>query len=306
MAALPLLDVRHLRTVLAIDAAGSLSRAAERLHITQSALSHQIRGLEEALGLPLFLRSSKPLRLTAAGQRVLALARRVLPELESATVELMRMAKGETGRLYIAIECHACFEWLLPVLDRFRRDWPEVEVDIRVGLSFDALPALQRGDVDLVISSDPGAEPDLQFDPLFDYEAQFVAAAGHPLAARPHIEPPDLAGETLITYPVERRRLDVFSHFLTPAGIEPAATRQVELTSVILLLVASDRGVSVLPDWVVRALAGGESFTVRRLGPGGLVRTLFAAVRVADRDRPFVRDFVAIARSAHAGRAPAD
>ena len=291
------LDIRHLRAIGAIDETGSLSRAADRLNLTQSALSHQIKGLEQVLGLPLFLRSSKPLRLTAAGHKVLAFARRMLPEFQDMEEELKRMAGGETGRLFIAIECHACFEWLLPVLESFRRRWPEIDVDIRLGASFDALPALQRGEIDLVVSSDPDQRAGVAFEPLFDYEALLIAAPTHPLASRPFILPADLAPETLITYPVERSRLDVFSQFLHPAGVEPAAVRQVELTAVILLLVASGRGVSVLPDWVIRETAREHGLAVRPLTERGQFRTLFAAVRANEGSVSFMADFIATARS---------
>jgi LysR family transcriptional regulator for metE and metH len=290
------LELRHLRSLLAIQETGNLVRAAERLHVTQSALSHQIKGLEQYFEATLFLRNSKPLRLTPAGRKLILLARQVLPQVEGAEKELRQVARGEMGRLHIAIECHACFEWLAPVLNRYRRQWPQIEVDFHVGVSFEALPALQKGEVDLVISSDPVQRDDLQFEELFGYQALLAAAQGHWLARKEYIRPADLADQTLITYPVNRRRLDVFSRFLQPAGVEPAGVRHSELTSVILLLVASGRGVAVLPDWVLREAAQGESLATRPLGPKGLGGTLYAAVRRADRDLTYMQDFIALAR----------
>ncbi len=293
-----LLQIRHLRSLLSIHETGSLVRAAERLHVTQSALSHQIKTLEHHYDTPLYLRNYKPLRLTAAGRRLLELAQQVLPLLESADQDLRRSARGEFGRLHIAIECHACFEWLAPVLSRFRRQWPEIEVDIRFGVSFTALPALQAGEVDLVVSSDPVARDDLVFAELFHYESRLVMARGHALARKRYIRPADLAGETLITYPVSRQRLDVFNRFLQPAGVEPAALRQAELTAVIMLLVTSGRGVSVLPDWVLRESASSAQFLTRPLGRGGMAGTLFAAVRQMDADAVYMQDFIGLARAA--------
>lgn len=290
------LEIRHLRSLLAIRETGNLARAAERLHVTQSALSHQIKSLEQYFEAPLFLRNSKPLRLTPAGEKLIELARQVLPLVEGAENDLHRVARGELGRLHIAIECHACFEWLAPVLNRYRQQWPQIEVDIRVGVSFEALPALQKGEVDLVISSDPLKSTDLQFAELFDYEALLVMPADHPLVRKKRIQPTDLAEETLITYPVNRQRLDVFSRFLQPAGVEPAAVRQSELTSVILLLVASGRGVAVLPDWVLREAEQAGTLATRPLGPRGMKGTLYAAVRRAEFDKAYLQDFIALAR----------
>ncbi|AVO36650.1 LysR family transcriptional regulator [Pukyongiella litopenaei] len=291
------IEFRHLRTIKAIHECGGLARAAEQLHITQSALSHQIKGLEDQAGVELFVRRSKPMKLSAAGLRLLRLADQILPQVEAMQAEFSSLRDGRTGRMHIAIECHACFEWLFPVLEAFRKTWPDVDVDIRPGLAFDALPALQKEEVDLVVSSDPEDIPGVEFVELFDYAPVFVAASTHPLAAKPFVEAEDFRGETLITYPVERSRLDVFSQLLTPAKVEPEAIRQVELTAVILLLVASNRGVAVLPDWVVREVKYSSDYVTRPLTGKGLTRRLYAAVRGEDRDKPFVADLIRLARS---------
>ena len=291
------IEFRHLRSIQAIHQAGGLARAADILNITQSALSHQIKGLEEQVGVELFVRRSKPLKLSAAGQRLLRAAERILPEVAALETEFAGLRAGKSGRLHIAIECHACFEWLFPVLEQFRKAWPDVDVDIRPGLAFDALPALEREQVDLVVSSDPEEIPGVSFVPLFDYAPVFVASAKHPLAEKPFVVAEDFIGETLITYPVERDRLDVFTGLLTPAGVEPAAIRQVELTAVILLLVASNRGVAVLPDWVVREVRYNSDYVTRPLTEGGLTKRLYAAVREDDAAKPFMAHVLKLART---------
>ena len=290
------IEFRHLRTIKAIYEEGGLARAADRLHITQSALSHQVKGLEDQAGVELFVRRSKPLKLSAAGMRLLRLAEQVLPQVEALQSEFEGLRDGSSGRLHIAIECHACFEWLFPVLEAFRKSWPDVDVDIRPGLAFDALPALMKEEVDLVVSSDPEDLPGVTFVELFDYAPVFVAASTHPLAQKKFIEAADFEDQTLITYPVERTRLDVFSQLLIPAKVEPRAVRQAELTAVILLLVASNRGVSVLPDWVVREVKYSSDYVTRPLTKGGLTRRLYAAVRTEECDKPYMQKLIALAR----------
>ncbi|MEP3333672.1 LysR family transcriptional regulator [Sedimentitalea sp.] len=290
------IEFRHLRTIKAIHDCGGLARAADQLNITQSALSHQIKGLEDQAGVELFIRRSKPMTLSAAGFRLLRLAEQVLPQVEATLSEFSNLRDGKTGRMHIAIECHACFEWLFPVLEGFRKNWHDVDVDIRPGLAFDALPALLKEEVDLVVSSDPEDLPGVTFIELFDYQAVFVASAAHPLARKPWVEAADFRGETLITYPVERSRLDVFSQLLIPAKVEPAAIRQVELTAVILLLVASNRGISVLPDWVVREVKYSSDYVTRPLTEKGVTRRLYAAVRSDEMNKPFMRDLIDLAR----------
>ena len=291
------LELRHLRSLRAIHDQGGLARAAEVLNLTQSALSHQIKALEEQSGVELFLRKTKPLRLSAAGMRLLRTAAQVLPLIDAAEAEFRAVELGRAGRLHVAMECHHCYDWLLPVLDQFRRAWPEVDLDIRASLALKALPALQRGQVDMVISSDPEEIADVTFQPLFDYAPTMVVAANHPLAAKGYAEPADLAGETLITYPMERARLDVFSQFLDPAGIEPAHVRQVEQTAIALMLIASGRGVAVMPDWVLRAQAASSEFALLPLGRNGVLRRLYAAVRSDDLHQPYMSHVLRLART---------
>ena len=290
------IEFRHLRTIKAIHEAGGLARAADQLNITQSALSHQIKGLEDQAGVELFLRRSKPMKLSAAGLRLLRLAEQVLPQVEATQAEFSSLRDGHAGRMHIAIECHACFEWLFPVLEAFRKSWSDVDVDIRPGLAFDALPALQKEEVDLVVSSDPEDIPGVDFIELFDYKAVFVASAQHLLAQKTYVEAEDFIGQTLITYPVEKSRLDVFSQLLTPARVEPESIRQVELTAVILLLVASNRGITVLPDWVVREVKYSSDYVTRPLTKSGITRRLYAAIRSDDREKPYMQELIRLAK----------
>lgn len=291
------LELKHLRTLRELRDAGSLVSAARRLHLTQSALSHQLKALEDQLALPLFVRKSRPLRFTEAGRRLLATADEILPRLQHVENELKRLAEGSAGRLHIAIECHSCFEWLLPSLDAYRRDWPDVEVDLTQAFPFEPLPALLRGDIDLVITSDPQERPDVHYTPLFTYQALLAMASKHRLAVRSYIVPADLAGETLITYPVERERLDIFRYFLNPAGIAPAGVRTTELTALMLQLVASRRGVCALPNWALAEYLARDYVTARPLDKDGLRATLYAAVCRGEQDQPHIATFLATARA---------
>ena len=289
------IEFRHLRTIRAIHEAGGVARAADLLNTTQSALSHQIKGLEEQTGVELFIRKSKPIRLSAAGQRLLIFANKILPEIDALQSEFEDLRAGKTGRLHIAIECHACFEWLFPVLEKFRQKWPDVDIDIKPGLAFEALPALQKENVDLVISSDPEKIPGITFTHLFDYQAFFLSSAKHPLSKKKWIEASDFEKETLITYPVERSRLDIFSQLLIPNKVEPAHIRQAELTSIILLLVASDRGVTVLPDWVIAEVRNNSDYAIIPLSKSGIQRGLYAATRANCLEKPFMRNLIDLA-----------
>lgn len=289
-------ELRHLRTLVALRDTGSLVEAADKVFLTQSALSHQIKELETRIGCALFVRKTRPVRFTSAGNRLLRLAEEVLPLVHSTELDLNRIAGGDSGRILMAIECHSCFEWLLPAIDVYRDAWPDVELDISSGFHFAPLPALSRGDLDLVITADPVDELGVHYFPLFSYEAQLAMSKEHELNTREWVESPDLANEVLITYPVDRSRLDIFKNFLEPQAIEPRRVRTAELTTMIVQLVASGRGVACLPNWALHEYAEKDYLHVRSLGEEGVWPTLYAAVRQDQQGAAFMQAFVEVAR----------
>ena len=290
-----MIELRHLRTLAMLRETGSLVEAAERLFLTQSALSHQLKDLEERLECSLYERKTRPPRFTSAGRRLLELADEVLPMLRNAERDVASLAGGEAGRLHICIECHSCFQWLLPCMDRYRESWSDVELDLTGGFSFEPLPALARGEIDLVVTSDPRDLPGLVYRPLFRYEAMIAVSRHHALAASKYVDAEALAGEVLITYPVERNRLDVFTAFLDPADVEPVSVRTAELTPMMVQLVASGRGVACLPNWALTEYLQNATLVALKMGKQGLWGTLYAAIREDQVDQPFMADFVSTA-----------
>lgn len=291
-----MLDLKHLKTIDALAGAGSVTRAADQLHVTQSALSHQIRDIEDWFGTPLFVRKSRPLRLTPAGERLLKTARAVLPLLAEAEISLFQLGKGQRGRLHMAIECHSCYLWLIPSVNAYRPQWPDVELDFVGHWHLDALPALARGELDLVVTSDPQPIDGLVYEPLFCFEILLALALAHPLASERRISAEQLSAETLITYPVSAERLDVFRSFLWPAGVEPASIRTAEMTMMIVQLVASQRGVAALPSWALREYTESGLLAARPLGERGVWSNLYAAVRHENYFSPYMSAFLATLR----------
>jgi LysR family transcriptional regulator for metE and metH len=291
------LELRHLETLLALDECGSLSKAAARLFLTQSALSHQLKALENHYGAALVEKNIRPLRFTAIGQRLLALARTVLPEVAEAGRDIARLAQGHAGPLRVAVQCHNCFDWLMPAMDAYRSLWPEVELDIISGFVVDPLPLIERAEAELAIIHDkPQPQPHLAFSPLFRYESVALMSPRHRLAAKTWLEAADFADETLITYPVPDEMLDVMKHFLTPADINPKR-RTAELTVAILQLVASGRGIAALPSWTVGNYIERGYVVSRPIGDGGLRCELYAATSRASADTAYIREFIALTRT---------
>jgi LysR family transcriptional regulator for metE and metH len=291
------LEFRHMETLLALSECGSLSKAAERLCLTQSALSHQLKALESHYGAAVVEKNIRPLRFTAIGERLLALARLVLPLVAEAGRDIARFAEGHAGPLRVAVQCHNCFDWLMPAMDSYRTLWPEVELDIISGFVMDPLPLLERGEAELAVIHDkqpPHAH--VVFSPLFRYESVALMSPRHRLAARSWLDAADFADETLITYPVPDEMLDLMKHCLTPAGINPKR-RTAELTVAILQLVASGRGIAALPSWTVGNYIERGYVVSRPIGQAGLRCELYAATTKSGAEAAYIREFIALTRT---------
>lgn len=291
-----ILERIHLAIVQAVEQHGSLTAAAERLCVTQSALSHSVRKLEERLGTALWLRQGRSLRLTPAGQQVLILAQRVLPQLEQMETKLAQIAQGQRGSLRIGMECHPCYQWLLKVVAPYLAAWPDVEVDVKQKFQFGGMGALYGYEIDLLVTPDPVFKPGLHFEPVFDYEQVLVVARGHALADAPCVNPRQLAQEVLITYPVATDRLDIYTQFLLPAGVLPKRHKTIETTDIMLQMVASGRGVAALPRWLVQEYASKMDVVPVRLGPHGIAKHIYLGVREGDTAIDYLQAFIAQAR----------
>ncbi len=287
-----MIEISHLKLVQALYKQGNVSDAADSLFITQSALSHQIKKLEGLLDSSIFVRHSDPFKLTPQGKKLLELANEVLPRIEITEKQLV---KSEGGRLNIAIECHSCFDWLIPTLDVYREKQPKVDFDLSLAFSFEPMDALKNYDVDMVVTSDPVKDKQFEYFPIFDYQMLMVMSKEHVLSDKAYLLPKDIKEQTLLTYPVSHDRLDVFNYFLSPAKISPKNTRKVELPLMMMQLVLNNQGIATMPQW---ALTDEQKAKVKLkpLGKNGVWRTLYLAVRSADKKLDYMQDFANIAK----------
>ncbi|MFT4102869.1 MAG: LysR substrate-binding domain-containing protein [Burkholderiaceae bacterium] len=295
-----MLERTHLSIVREVERQGSLTAAAEVLHVTQSALSHSMRKLEQQLGMNVWHREGRSLRLTQAGRYLLTVANRVLPQLSLAEERIRQFALGQRGTLRIGMECHPCYQWLLKVVSPYLEAWPDVDVDVKQKFQFGGIAALFEFEIDLLVTPDPVYRPGLRYEPVFDYEQVLVVARGHRLAGVGHVLPRQLLDEVLITYPVAVDRLDVYTQFLMPEGIMPKRHKTIETTDIMMQMVASGRGVAALPRWLALEYAAHLDIVPVRLGPEGIAKQIHLGARADDLDTDYLRAFFDLAKqSAH-------
>lgn len=285
----------HLAIIREVEQQGSLTAAAEKLFLTQSALSHSIKKLEQQLGTDIWLREGRSLRLTQAGQYLLAVANRLLPQLSLAEERLRQFAQGERGTLRIGMECHPCYQWLLKVVSPYLADWPDVDVDVKQKFQFGGIGALFGYEIDMLVTPDPLYKPGLLFQPVFDYEQVLVVHRQHALAQADYVRPEQLSSETLITYPVDIDRLDIYNQFLQPSGISPHLHKPIETTDIMLQMVASGRGVAALPRWLVEEYQSRFDVVPVKLGKNGIAKQIYLGIRETDVQVDYVQAFIALA-----------
>ena len=293
-----MIDRMHLRILREIERQGSLTAAAKALNLTQSALSHTIKKLETQLGAALWVKEGRNLQLTQAGAYLQREASRLLPQLERVDDVLRQYASGDKGTLRIGMECHPCYQWLLKVVKPFLDRWPGVDVDVKQQFQFGGLAALFNHDIDILVTPDPVNREGILFEPVFPYEQVLVVSSDSPLAALSYVEPAQLAEQTLYTYPVATDRLDIYQQFLLPAHCHPRRHKTLEDTDMILQMVAADRGVATLPQWLVEEYAQTMPIRPVRLGKDGVHKQIHLGVRSAAADDLHIRTFVNIARGA--------
>jgi LysR family transcriptional regulator for metE and metH len=290
-----MIERTHLLIIKEVTRLGTLTEAAGALFLTQSALSHAIKKLERQLGIKVWSKEGRNLRLTQAGEHILSLANRVLPQIEHTEHLLQQIAKGKRGSLRIGMECHPCYQWLLTVVSPYLEQWPDVDLDVKQRFQFGGLGALFSHDIDALVTPDPLYKKGLTYVPVFDYELVLVVHNEHHLSKNTHITPIELTNETLITYPVEAQRLDIFSQFLTPAQCAPNKHKTIETTDIMLQMVASKRGVSALPAWLVHQYAKALPIKAIKLGEKGIYKQIFIGHRERDSSIDYLKSFIELA-----------
>ncbi len=287
------LDIRHLKLLAAVAEEGSVTGAARRLHLTQSALSHQLRDAEEKLEARLFLRLGRRMALTPAGEHMLESAKRVLAELEGAEQRVRQAGQGTRGVLRLSTQCYTCYHWLPELLRAFRERHPGVEVQIDAGATRAPVEALLAGRLEVAITSSAPRDPRLRVRPLFEDELLVVLPPRHRLARAEYIRPQQLAGETLIVYP-PRSDSFLLNTYMNPANAQPGAVLEVPLTEAIIEMVKAGLGVSFLARWAVAPWVAQREVAVRPMTRQGCHRQWSATTLRQVESPPYVEEFISL------------
>ena len=292
-----MIGIKLLQALKNLESCGSLISVSRQLNLTLPALSHQIKKIEDYYECTLFIRKSKPIQFTEQGKILLKLAEQVLPPVQEVHEQLLSKSNESNSQsLHIALECHSCYQWLLPTLNDFRYYWPEINLNLSSEFNFHPLPKLLEGALDLVITADPDESLKLSYIPLFKFDMMIGVSIKNPLATKPYLIAEDLCDECIITYPVDFNRLSLFTKLLNPAGITAKEIRNVDLTLMILELVACNQGICCLPSWAYDEYPQKNRINMLKMGTNGVQATLYIALRPEDANKKITLEFINIAK----------
>ena len=285
----------HLSILNEIDRKGTLTAAAQALCLTQPALTHTMKKLEASIGTRLWQKDGRGLRLTRSGRYLLEVSRKILPQFALAEKMLGQYAQGKRGMLCIGMECHPCYRWFSTIIAEYLSQWTDVEVDVKQEFQFDGIQALLDFEIDLLITPDPVKTNNLSFTPVFEYEHVLAVPQSHPLGRRDHIIAEDLLDQVLITYPVPLERLDIFTQCLIPAQCRPQQHKTIETTEIMLQMVASGRGITALPRWLVEESQKRFRLTAVSIRPDGIWKEISVGIRDQDSTIDYIQGFIDLA-----------
>jgi LysR family transcriptional regulator for metE and metH len=286
------LDIRHLQLVAGIAEAGSMTKAAARLNLTQSALSHQLRDIEARLNTPFFLRVGKRMVLTAVGRRVLESAIRILDDLSRAEDDIRRMAQQRDGVIRVSTECNTGYHWLPPLLAAFNRNHPRVSVSVRPDTTDRPVEALLDGRLDLAILTSEVSDRRLRIRKLFHDEMVALVSRNHPLAGRGWLSLRALAAEHLLVYSSSPEESFMLRTVLAPAGLVPARVSFIMLTEAMIEMARAGLGIGILPRWSAQGAIAARTVVPLSITRRGVRRQWCAATLKAQAEPPWLTDFI--------------
>lgn len=285
------LGLRHLRLIKTVATEGSLVRAAPVLHLTQSALSHQLLRVEEEVGTRLFLRTRRNMQLTPIGRRLLATAENVLHELDAAARDLAAMNGVPTATLRVSTECTTCYHWLPSVVAALSRKFPSVEVEINIEATRRPLQALLSGELDAAIVYSERSDRRLVFRNIFRDELVIIASPKHPMSRKRYVEAADFAGETLLYYGGIDDESSVARDIVMPAGVRLGKLKKVPLTDAMIEMVKAGQGVSMIANWSAMPYVKSGELAAVRLTRKGVFRDWKLALRASQADCDYLLTF---------------
>ena len=286
------MELKHFRLIKTIAEEGNLANSSEKLFLTQSALSHQLRELESQLGFKVFFRKRNHWELSEQGKELCQLANTLFQSIDEGFANIQQLNEGSKGKVRIGTECYSFYQGLPSFIQKMGILYPDIEVDILLDGIHQPLSKLLSNEIDIaIVSSQPKSEK-LKSLEWYRDEIMCVMNQEHPLASADFLEPSHFSDLHLIIHSFPMESVLVHRHFLKPNGVTPRKISAIPFTTVALEMINANMGVSCVPQWTLDPFKLSEQIIFKRIGMNGLKRTLHMVYREADSDKQYIRDFL--------------
>lgn len=279
------MEIRHLRLVKSIVEEGSITKAIDKLHLTQSALSHQLKEAEEQLGTKIFHRINKKLILTKAGEKLYETAIDVLHKLADTKSQIKNLVYGEHGEIRISTECYTSYYWLPGLIREFQVKYPNVELKILMEGFNKPVEKLLDGRLDVIVTIERLTEDHVEYRELFQDEIVAIVPDTHPWAEKKYVNPEDFRDQHLIIHSMPMNSVAVHQYFLEPAGVTPKKVSVLPFTEAAVQMVNADMGIVAMARWILKPYLKTPSIRTVKLGKNGLKRMHYVGF-LKNRERP--------------------
>ena len=286
------MEIKYLKLIKTIAEEGNISGSANRLFLTQSALSHQLREIEESLGFKVFLRSRNNWKLTEEGEELYILAKKVFSEIEEGMEKIQHIREGSKGLIRISTECYSFYHGLPGFIQKMALLYPGIDIRLIIEATHHPVSKLLTNDLDISIVTSKPHHEELTVVKLFEDEVFAILHREHPLSEKNILEAADFSCLHLIIHSFPLETVSVYQHFLKPNKAEPLKITAIPLTEVALEMIQANMGVMCLPKWALNSFKMPDTLVFRKLGQKGFKRTHYLVFRKEDRRKKYIRDFI--------------
>lgn len=286
------MELKYFRLIKTIAEEGSIANSSERLFLTQSALSHQLRDLEERLGFKVFHRTRNRWTLTEEGQELHKLANTLLKSIEEGFQTIQQIKEGSKGTIRLSAECHSFFHGLPAFVQKMAVLYPEIQIDLSLGATHQTMSQILSDELDIAIVTTEPATEVLTSMEVFRDEIFVLMHEEHPLHELDYVDASHFSEEHLIINSFPMENVSVYEHFLKPNRITPIKISAVPFTEVALQMVKANMGVMCLPKWTLNSFKLPEDLIFKRIGNYGLKRTHYLVVKEENRNKKHFEAFI--------------
>jgi len=286
------MELKYLRLIKTIAEEGNLAKATHHLFLTQSALSHQLRDLEEQMGCKVFLRTRHQWRLTEEGQELYKMAKKVLKEIDLGLEKVHQIQEGSVGKIRISTECYSFYQSLPQFIQKMAALYPEIEIDLAIEDTHQPIQKILANQLDIALVTHQPTHESLMTIEVFQDEILALMHQEHPLGQQPYLEAQDFEQIHLLIHSFPLETVSIYQRYLKPRHITPLKISAIPLTEVTLEMVKANMGIMCVPQWALQSFRLSEELIFKKISKNGLKRTHYLVLKQSDRDKKYVRDFI--------------